>query len=56
MNDKTAGIDLKQFRKYLLKNYGKKCECFAIGCANCQVWLVYEQLKDIIKIIKYKKL
>ena len=56
MKVEKTGVDLKQFRKYILQNYGKKCSCFLIGCACCQVWLVYEQLKDITHIIKWKKL
>lgn len=42
-----SGIDLKQFRKYLIKYYGKKCKSYAIGCFTCQVWRVYENLKQI---------
>ena len=47
---KDQGINIDKFEKYLLKNYGKKCKKYAIGCMTCQVWRMYEDLDKFIKL------
>ena len=45
-------INLKQFRKYLLEGYGKKCKSYEEMCIECRVWKCYETLKEIEEIDK----
>jgi hypothetical protein len=45
-----TGIDLKQLKQYLEKNYGKKCRTYSFGCITCQVWRAYEDLEELLEI------
>ncbi len=46
---KETGINLKKFRQWLLKNVGKKCEKYDIGCYVCVVWRIYDDLELLLK-------
>jgi len=39
-------IDLKKFKKYIIKNYGKKCGDWSWGCSVCFSWELYEKLSS----------
>lgn len=47
-NNQT-GIDLKLFKKWLEDNYGKKCGDYSVGCIECAVWRIYEDLDNILE-------
>ena len=37
---------IKQLKKQLLKDWGKRCEDYFFGCAICSVWRAYEELES----------
>ena len=39
------GIDLKKFKKYILKDIGKKCLEYNWDCLVCRSWRLYEELE-----------
>ena len=39
-------VDLEKLKKYILKNVGKKCKEYAVGCFACEVYRIYESLKS----------
>ena len=43
------GIDLKKFEKWILKNVGKRCDCYCVGCYVCDCWHCFDALKSIIE-------
>ena len=43
-------INLKQYKKWLEKEYGKPCKRYGFGCYLCIVWRNYEDLKQIINL------
>ena len=48
------GIDLKQFKKWILKNIGKKCPDYCWDCIVCRTWRLYDDLEayeDYMKIL-----
>jgi len=50
----NTGIDLKQFKKYLIKEYGEMCHDYCWDCIVCRVWRVYEDLEGFIKRDSYE--
>jgi hypothetical protein len=46
--NKETGVDLKQFKKYLLKEYGEMCHDYCWDCIVCRVWRLYEDLEGFI--------
>jgi hypothetical protein len=42
------GINLKQFKKYLIKNYGEMCHDYCWDCIVCRVWKVFDDLEGMI--------
>ena len=44
-----TGIDIKQFRKWLIKNVGRRCKEYACGCFVCDAWHAYDIIKDIVR-------
>lgn len=49
MEETKSGINLKQFKKWLEKNVGKKCKEYTVGCLACQAWKIYEDLKSLLE-------
>ena len=47
--EKEAGIDFKKLEKWIIKNWGKKCKDFLATCSVCQIWRIYEDLKDFLE-------
>ena len=45
-----TGVDLKQLKKWIEKNYGTKCKKFAFMCPCCEAWRIYQLLKEIIEL------
>jgi hypothetical protein len=43
-DDRTAeAIDfLTTYKKFVTKEYGKRCKSKACGCINCQMWALYD--------------
>ena len=39
-------------KKDLIKNTGKKCKDFNIGCPACQVYLAIEIIEDFFKVME----
>lgn len=37
---------LRKLRKFLTKNYGKRCEDFDRDCPCCRVWVRYDLLEE----------
>jgi len=48
----------KELKKWIIKNYGIRCEFLDMGCACCRVWLSYDTLfsyddvKENYRIVK----
>ena len=40
------GTLIQQARKYVLEEFGKRCEHFARGCITCEAWVAYDLLFD----------
>lgn len=40
-----TGIDLQQFRKYIIENYEERCNERSWGCALCDVWELYDDIE-----------
>ena len=47
--EKEKGINLKQFKKYLIKNYGEMCHDFCWSCVLCRTWRVFEDLEGFME-------
>jgi len=45
-----TGVDLKQFKKWVAKDWGKRCGDYAFGCYVCAAWRVFDDLKALIDI------
>ena len=43
-------INLKKLKDYLLKNYGKKCRDTHWDCIRCRVWIMYQDIKNLIGV------
>ncbi len=41
--------ELKTLKKWIVENYGERCEDFDIGCYDCRVWMAYDILEDASK-------
>lgn len=37
-------MDIKAFKKQLLKDWGKRCKDYSTGCYGCSVWHAYDIL------------
>jgi len=44
-----TGIDLQQFRKYIIENYEERCKERSWGCALCDVWELYDDIEAFLK-------
>jgi hypothetical protein len=40
-----TGIDLKLFRKWILREIGKKCPDYSYDCIVCRTWRLFEELE-----------
>ena len=38
--------ELRQFKKYLLKGWGKPCKDFSAMCSCCLVWRAFETIES----------
>ena len=36
----------KRFKKFIRKNYGRRCSEFEPSCVVCKLWKVYDDCKD----------
>jgi hypothetical protein len=43
-----TGIDLKQFKKFIEKEIGKRCKGSTYGCLICSAWDLYDHLADYL--------
>lgn len=41
---------IKDLKKYLTKNWGKKCKDYSALCATCQVWRAFEEIESLDEI------
>ena len=41
-------VDLKEFKKYITKNWGKRCKEYVFGCYVCMAWRCYDDLESLI--------
>ncbi len=39
---------LPELKRYVVKNYGKRCRTFCLGCSSCHAWLGLDIFKDIL--------
>ena len=46
--------ELKTIKKYINKNWGKKCKDFSCLCATCIAWRAFETLEELSKVGDYK--
>ena len=42
-------INMKEFKKWLIENYGKKCKDYSECCVICNAWKVYTMLKKLLE-------
>jgi hypothetical protein len=42
-------INMKEFKKWLIENYGKKCKDYSDCCVICNAWKVYTMLKKLLE-------
>jgi len=45
---KATGINLKQFKKWILENVGKRCPEYGVGCFICDVYHAYDILESLM--------
>lgn len=54
------GVDLKQLKSWIIKNYGKKCKTFDPCCSCCIMWRIYgiivNNYKDLKKMLRILEL
>jgi len=46
---KNYGIDIKEFRKWLIKNVGKRCPEYNKDCFVCKSWKLYDKMKTYVE-------
>lgn len=51
MNEKLK----KDVRVYVKRNFGKRCEAFAVDCPTCMCWLAYDRLFNWDSEVKWEK-
>ena len=39
-------INLKELKKWLEKNFGKRCRPFAKNCPCCEAWKLYDNIEN----------
>ena len=46
---KNYGIDIKEFRKWLIKNVGERCPEYNKDCFVCKSWKLYDKMKTYVE-------
>lgn len=41
---------MEKIRKFIEKEYGKKCPDYEDGCCVCRIWFLFENLKEYIDL------
>ncbi len=41
---------LHDFTDFLLENFGERCENYDEGCACCKIWVLYDQVYEIVNV------
>lgn len=42
----------KFFKKFITKNYGKKCRDYCFSCPVCRVWRIYEDFDSWVEDVE----
>ena len=58
-----TGLNAKQFKKFIKREYGERCKEFEWSCHSCRVWRMYDDIESfeddervMKKYIKTRKL
>jgi len=41
---------VKEIKKAIIKDFGKKCPDYNSDCATCIAWQTYEKLKELLEL------
>ena len=44
--------ELKVLKKFIRKNFGKRCSTFEISCLGCETWMAYDILCTAVNLIR----
>ena len=48
-------MNIKQLKKTIEKDWGKKCKDFSCTCVICQAWLAYAIFEDLYDAVAFEK-
>lgn len=46
-------IEIKQFKKFLIKEVGKRCGDFCWDCFVCRSWRLYDDIESYLRFLKW---
>ena len=49
-NYKETGVDIKKLKRWITKNYGKKCKIFNPCCPCCIMWRLFDDLQELLEL------
>lgn len=49
MKKTKTGIDIKQFKKFIEKEYGIRCPEYYWNCQACNIYRLYDEIESLIK-------